>query len=1290
MKKKRTYHVHKMMFGILFFMALLAFIPHFQGVSLASSETGVDIKVTDKKEMIITGSTYVMRQKQQALVLSANKLKSANWMVAAGDQIVRIISGANRPVATIEALKPGNATMVVDVVYEDDEGNEHTITLTCQISVQFAIMENMSDGFETIIAGDERDCLIMDNTRETTSLKLNFGESSDPNCTWKADNEDVVTVENGVVKAVGAGTTTITAAYVPVGSTEILKDTITVYVLPIVTGKEQEPKPGETLERSIKIHSETDMDRLITNTIYAKNGGSLRDKIDWVIGVRDETAGGDEGTTTIADSLGMKSDLIDLQPSTPNRMIRTVGKAGEYTIKFFPKGIYKRFKNSGIDIYSEKMQLGYTINLRIYGEFSDKTLYLDKGDSFDIAQAFNVTREKFLSMFKTTLDEGETVVDYVPDNASGTAFDIGDATITVEIQTGKESDVSQLLDGTIPSGNKYTIKIHVADGIQLDRTHVTIAVGASLQLRETTGASDGTFVWTSDNTSCVSVDQYGLIKGLAVTPDKKDVTVKLTQITSNGYIRYATCKVRVVSTVTDIKLNYDRVDLEVDKTLTVLATFTPDIGTAPITWITNEDEIVSLSVASDNKSVVVTGLKPGVAVISAINTDNFITASVTVTVVSPIKSIKLENTQLTVKLNQEVVKMKATYTPTDATSKELVWTSSDTTVATVDEDGLVTLLRAGTALITVRPAYNPYLAMAQCELTVLQSATGFSLITSEITLEAGKKEKIKYKMEPESATTEIFWKSMNTSIATVNSDGTVVAVGPGKTYVVATTDNGFSASCQIIVTKAATGITLDVYNLKLAVGDTYQVVAQPNPKNSTEKTFTWRSQNSAIATVNSSGKVTGVKAGKTTIYVKTKSGKVVELYVTVYDKVTSMKLNYSKKTIGKGKKFTLKAIFTPANATNKKVLWSSSNKAVASVTSAGVVSGLRGGVAIITAVSQDGGHTATCMVTVKQPVTKITLNKSSYALGIGRTVQLKATVKSNYATNQKLLWTSTNVKIASVDKRGLVKGLKKGTVTIKCKATDGSGEYATCKIRVVRQVTKITLNRTTLKMLVGETRKMKAKVSPSNADFKVVKWSSSDPEIAAIDSNGNVTALSVGNCKIYATAKDNGKKREACLVYVSKAIPATGVNISQKDMILVKGTSTMLAYSITPNNTTDHVKFSCDNTRVATVNSLGRVTGRKPGSATVTIRTSSGKVGMINVMVVGLNQTNLYMEQYDWEELWVEEVSSGVRWYSENTAVATVTNGRVVSRRPGKTRIVATIRGVRLYCNVTVHARGKK
>lgn len=1294
MKEKRTGIRYRILAGVIFFMAVFIVWPSIHEAGLVDSATDLQIVVnkrgqdsdeTSDEDVNIAGTGYTMRAEEEMLVLKGTMLTDkrykAIWTVESGSEFVKLEDGSTPNLCKVVAIKPGDADISVQVILLDSDGNEdYSVTippLLTRIYVRFGITTAEKYNFRKITPKAERESLFLkSDIGSVAELKLNYGNSEDSRCTWISDDEDVVTVEGGKVTVRGAGRTKVHASYLPEGAVTPLTDAITVYVMPKITNNDEDKT------NNISVHSNAQGECLKTNTTFTKNGGSIKDKIEWVI-----TSADTEGASQIIEDTigGKKSDDIELEPSLPDRELKTVAKAGIYDIYFFPKGVYEASVKEGVPL-SDMMEFCRSVKLYVYGEFSDKKVYLNTGDSYDILEALNVTKAKFLQLFSgvdTTSDPDTlNVISYDESTLTCTAKQIGDAQIKLKIENAVH--FAYIIDKPVPSDGYFYINIHVSDGIQLDRSNVTLAVGAKLQLRETTGATDGTFEWTTSASDYVSVDKNGLITAKRITQESNDVKITLTQRTTNGKVRRAVCMVRVVSTVTNIRLNYEKVNLEVDKTITVLATFQPNVNTAPIKWITNEEDIVNISVANDKKSIVVTGKKPGTAVITAVNTDNFITASVTVNVVCPIKTVTLNKSELTVSLSQEIVRLKATYLPTDATSTDLVWASSNAAVASVNEDGVVSLLQAGTVVISVRPAYNPYLTMAQCTINVLQSAVGFQLTTSEMVMEVGDSNTLKYVMQPAGATTKTFFRSMDPSVATVSASGKVTAVGPGKTYIVASTDNGFTSTCTIIVTKAATGVTLDVYHLTIAVGDTYKVTAMPNPVNSTEKTFTWKSKDPSIATVNASGKVTGIKAGETIITVKTKKGDVEYLYVTVYDQVTSMKLNYARKTIDKGKKFTLKAIFTPANASNKKVKWSSSNTKVASVTSKGVVSGLRGGVAIITAVSEDGGYVATCIVTVKQPVTIITLNKSSYTLGIGKSIALKATVKSKYSSKQTLKWTSSNVKVATVSKRGVVTGKKLGTVTIKCRATDGSGEYATCKIRVVRQATKITLNKTTIKMLVGNTTKIRAKVKPSNASYKTVKWSSSNESVASIDTNGNITALSVGSCKIVATAKDNSKKKAYCLVYVSKAIPSTGVTISEKDMVLVKGTSSMLAYSISPNNTTDKVKFYSDNKKVATVSSTGRVSARKPGAATITIRTSSGKVGMVNVTVVGLNRTNIVMGQYERIELWVEEKASGVRWYSENASVASVVNGSVVSRKRGKTRIVAIVDGIRLYCNVTV------
>jgi uncharacterized protein YjdB len=143
---------------------------------------------------------------------------------------------------------------------------------------------------------------------------------------------------------------------------------------------------------------------------------------------------------------------------------------------------------------------------------------------------------------------------------------------------------------------------------------------------------------------------------------------------------------------------------------------------------------------------------------------------------------------------------------------------------------------------------------------------------------------------------------------------------------------------------------------------------------------------------------------------------------------------------------------SPSNATNKKVTWKSSDPSIASVNkTTGKVTTKKTGKVTITCTAADGsGVKATCKITVKQPVTKITLSKSKVTLKKGKTVTLKKTVEPSSANTKTVTWKSSNKKVATVDKNGKVKAVGPGTATITCTATDGSGKKATCTVKVTK------------------------------------------------------------------------------------------------------------------------------------------------------------------------------------------------------------------------------------------------
>lgn len=246
---------------------------------------------------------------------------------------------------------------------------------------------------------------------------------------------------------------------------------------------------------------------------------------------------------------------------------------------------------------------------------------------------------------------------------------------------------------------------------------------------------------------------------------------------------------------------------------------------------------------------------------------------------------------------------------------------------------------------------------------------------------------------------------------------------------------------------------------------------------------------------------------------------------------TGITLDATTQKLDTGKTFTLKATVAPAN-TADKVVWSSSNAAVAKVSEDGVVTAVKPGSAVITATA--GIVKASCTVTVANPIIKATgvkITAPTRSIAAGKKVQLKATVAPSNTTNKAVKWTTSNKKVATVNSKGLVTFNKKAggkKVTITATSADGSKKYAKITLRCMKgSVKSIKLSgKTTLKP--GKTTKLKAKVTTVNGKAnKSVVWSSSNTKLATVDKNGKVKAVKgkKGTVKITARAVDGSRKK---------------------------------------------------------------------------------------------------------------------------------------------------------------------
>lgn len=273
------------------------------------------------------------------------------------------------------------------------------------------------------------------------------------------------------------------------------------------------------------------------------------------------------------------------------------------------------------------------------------------------------------------------------------------------------------------------------------------------------------------------------------------------------------------------------------------------------------------------------------------------------------------------------------------------------------------------------------------DMEVSTKVTGITIDKENLSIEKGKSNQMTGQITPSDATNkDITWSSENTSIATVSANGTVTGVASGTTTIkaVSAENSSIYKTCLVTVSEtstpitdtkiAVTGISLNQSKATIAIEKSTKLTANVSPGNASNTKVTWTSSDATIATVDEKGNVTGKKAGTTTITARTEdAGKTATCTVTVTNseiKVTGIQLNEKSLTLKLKESKKLQATISPENATNKNMNWSTNTSGVATVDNSGTITAKGTGAAIITATTEDGKYTATCMISVTEESTK--------------------------------------------------------------------------------------------------------------------------------------------------------------------------------------------------------------------------------------------------------------------------------------------------------------------------------
>ena len=414
-----------------------------------------------------------------------------------------------------------------------------------------------------------------------------------------------------------------------------------------------------------------------------------------------------------------------------------------------------------------------------------------------------------------------------------------------------------------------------------------------------------------------------------------------------------------------------------------------------------------------------------------------------------------------------------TFFPVDASYQTVEWTSDNEEIVSISDEGKIIGVSEGTCKITAT-SLEPVKGKAvpksvSCKVTVYRPVSSITLSAQDNYVLKGKTIQIDAKVFPENATNKkLTWESSNVNIASV-FNGKVTGKNGGNVTIKCSISNQtgeiISSECHLNVISPVTFISAQSYQNIVNVGMTSNPLSvKIQPADATCQDVTWQSKDNTIATVDSSGRVTGIKAGKTMIVAISAdpyavgAPKTCTFQVTVNQGAEKLVIT-GDKTVAKGKTVKLNWTVSPDDTTNKRIEWSSSDDKIARVSN-GFITGVGVGSCTITGKMVDGsGIFATHEITVIQAVTQIQPVKQRIAVTEGKTASLSVTVFPKDATNKKVTWSSDSSYIATVDSYGRVTAKSAGTCTITATAADGSGKFA--KMTVVVEP-KIPLDATKL------------------------------------------------------------------------------------------------------------------------------------------------------------------------------------------------------------------------------------
>ena len=556
-------------------------------------------------------------------------------------------------------------------------------------------------------------------------------------------------------------------------------------------------------------------------------------------------------------------------------------------------------------------------------------------------------------------------------------------------------------------------------------------------------------------------------------------------------------------------------------------------------------------------------------------------------------------------------------------------------MASVDEDGLVTAHKVGSATITA-VAIDGSKKYRSMRITVMQAPGALSIAGAD-TVCGGAKLTLQAVSVPASATQKVKWSiDVSKTVATISSSGLVstkpvTAETQVTVTVVSLADPTVKASKTITISPKSASLSILPQKSVLAYDTTnctLQLAVQAVPADGYTN-VRWSSSNASIATVSSVGLVTARRSGLVIITATDAYGATARKLIRCVKGATSLTVSGADVMVpgGKGK---LSAAILPADADVQSVTWSCDHPELATIDpSTGAVriakTATTNSTIVFTATHDENeGLTQTHTVTVGVAVNSITLTPETaqtlHVTSASKTLQLEATILPENASDPTVVWSSSDETVATVSDSGLVTGVNGGSATITATASDGAGAEASVAFSVIVDVQSVAISGES-SIGGGYPLQLTATVLPENATNKSVTWSIVESGVpATIDQTGLLTTQTVTEkvaMTVKATSAADISLSDTFDVTVYPAAESVTITPETPNMLNLRDAdpSATLTASVTPEAASQTIEWTSQNPAIATVDQSGKVTAVAEGDATIVATTKDGTGASAQVVI---------------------------------------------------------------------------